>query len=75
MKNFFDEFDAMADRTCEAVKVQARRYVAAGAIAKPGTIDDLIEAKAALCAALRREIDQWRLHGRESEIEKNLMRF
>lgn len=76
-RNFFDEFDWMADKACDAIKAKARSFVAQGAITEVDEIDDLVEVKAALCAALRQEVDQWRhpLHSGPSDIEKNLMHF
>ncbi len=75
MKTFFDEFDKMADKACDAIKARARRYVAQGAIENAGEIENLREAKAALSAALTSEADQWRLRGEISETEKNLRHF
>ena len=75
MKMFFDEFDKMADKACDAIKARARRYVAQGAIENSGAIENLREAKAALSAALWSEVDQWRFRGEISETEKKLRNF
>lgn len=74
-RTFFDEYDKMADKACDAIKQAARRYVAHGAIADSGEITSLSEAKAALAAALTAEANQWRFRGEITDTEVNLRNF
>lgn len=71
-KSFISEFDGIADKCCEAMKTQARSWVEQGMIKNVNDIHDLIEVKAAICAAMRLEIHQWRFRNEITPTEKDL---
>ena len=69
-KQFIDECDEIIDKAATAMKATIRRYVSAGGVENVDDVESLVEVKAAVCAALTEERDQWRFRGEESVLER-----